>query len=374
MKITHIDVWTVVVPVFPEAVHSEEYGGYPEWAKVPKQIIQVHTDEGISGIGETGRGQSATAVIQAAEQLKGRDVMQMCLQNVFRTEPLKPTPEAPNEWEMNLGPYPAGYEAFEMAIFDLIGKRMGVPAHALLGGACREKVRADFWIGHQTPAHTARSTKIAIGRGFTGLKTKCTIQEPMVDRLRAIWEMGGSDFKVTVDPNERFYTVEQTLELASQLKAFDNVEVFEDPIPKKGLRDDVLAQYRYLKDKLPFPLALHLGDAASVLKAIRADAVDYLNLGGSMVNFVKCAAIAHAAGIPVWHGSGNDLGIMEVSYLHAASVAPNCVLASDFVGSWTRVDDLIVEGLTFEGGFTPVPQSPGLGCELDLDALEKYRV
>jgi glucarate dehydratase len=374
MKITQIDVGTVVVPVFAEAVHSEEYGGYPDWARVPKQIIQVHTDEGITGIGETGRGQSTEAVIQAAAQLKGRDVLKMCLQNVFRTEPLKPTPEAPGEWDMATGPYPAGYEAFEMAIFDLIGKKLEVPAHVLLGGACRDKVKADFWIGHQTPEHTGRSTKIAIERGFTGLKTKCKIEEPMVERLQAVWEVGGSNFKVTVDPNERFHTVEQTLELAAQLEEFDNVEVFEDPIPKKGLRDDVLAQYRYMRGKLTFPLALHLGGGEAVIKAIRADAVDYLNLGGSMVDFAKSAAIANAAGIPVWHGSGNDLGIMERSYLHAASVAPNCVLASDFVGSWTRVDDLITEGFTFENGYTPVPQSPGLGCELDLDALEKYRV
>ncbi len=374
MKITQIDVWTVVVPVFPEAVHSEEYGGYPDWARVPKQIIRMHTDEGITGIGETGRGQSTQVVAQAAEQLKGRDVMQMCLQNVFRSEPLKPNPESPEDWEIDPGPYPTGYEAFEMAVFDLIGKRLDVPVHALLGGACRDKVRADFWIGHQTPEHTGRSTKIAIERGFTGLKTKCRIQEPMAERIRAVWEVGGSDFKMTVDPNERFYTVEQTLELADQIKELENVEVFEDPIPKKGLRDDVLAQYRYMRGELPFPLALHLGGASDVIKAIRADAVDYLNLGGSMVNFVKAAAIAQAAGIPVWHGSGNDLGIMERSYLHAAAVAPNCVLASDFVGSWTRVDDLITEGFTFEKGYTPVPQSPGLGCELDLDALEKYRV
>jgi muconate cycloisomerase len=360
--------------VFPEAVHSEEYGGYPDWARVPKQILRVHTDEGITGIGETGRGQSTDAVRQSAERLLGRDVMTMRLQNVFRAEPLKPTPAAPHEWEMDVRPYPAGYEAFEMAIFDILGKRLGVPVHALLGGACRDKVRADFWIGHQTPEHTARSAKIALERGFSGLKTKCRIEEPMVERLRAMWDVAGSDFKVTVDPNERFHTVEQTLALAEQVKALNNVEVFEDPIPKKGLRDDVLAQYRYLREKLPFPVALHLGDAKSVLKAVRADAADYLNLGGTMVDFLKCAAIAQAANIPVWHGSGNDLGIMEMSYLHAASVAPNCVLASDFVGSWTRVDDLLVEGLTFENGFTPVPQSPGLGCELDMDALEKYRV
>ena len=102
----------------------------------------------------------------------------------------------------------------------------------------------------------------------------------MAERIRAVWEVGGSAFKMTVDPNERFYTVEQTLELAEQIKELENVEVFEDPIPKKGLRDDVLAQYRYMRGELPFPLALHLGGASDVIKAIRADAVDYLNLGG----------------------------------------------------------------------------------------------
>ena len=134
MIITQVDIWTVVVPVFPETVHSEEYGGYPDWARVPKQIIRLLTDEGFTGIGETGRGQSKEAVVQAAEQLKNRDVMKMCLQNVFRQEPLKPTPEAPSQWEIDLGPYPAGYEAFETAIFDLIGKRLGVPIHQVTRG------------------------------------------------------------------------------------------------------------------------------------------------------------------------------------------------------------------------------------------------
>jgi muconate cycloisomerase len=99
-----------------------------------------------------------------------------------------------------------------------------------------------------------------------------------------------------------------------------------------------------------------------------------LNLGGGMVQFVRNAAIAHAAGIPCWHGSGVDLGIMELSYLHAAAAARNCVLGSDFVGSWTREDDLILEGLHFEDGYAIVPQKPGLGCELDLEAIERYRI
>jgi L-alanine-DL-glutamate epimerase-like enolase superfamily enzyme len=93
-----------------------------------------------------------------------------------------------------------------------------------------------------------------------------------------------------------------------------------------------------------------------------------------MVHFARNAAIAHAAGIPCWHGSANDCGIQELANLHAAASARNCVLASDFVGSWTREDDLIVEGLEIIDGYVTVPDKPGLGCELDLDAIEKYRV
>jgi muconate cycloisomerase len=84
------------------------------------------------------------------------------------------------------------------------------------------------------------------------------------------------------------------------------------------------------------------------------------------------ASTAAAAGMRCWHGSGNDLGIMETSHMHAVAAAPNCTMASDFVGSWTRADDLITEPLSFADGFTPTPMAPGLGCELDSAAIERY--
>ena len=63
---------------------------------------------------------------------------------------------------------------------------------------------------------------------------------------------------------------------------------------------------------------------------------------------------------------------MEASFVHAASVAPNCTMASDFVGSWVREDDLIVEPMVFEEGSVPVSMAPGLGCELDMAAVERF--
>jgi len=383
MKITKIDVWQVVVPSKPGTTYSQEIAQQlgADFTAVPKNIIRIHTDDGFTGIGETERGVSHDEVVRISKQLVGRDVMKMSLQHIFRTKPLGLPATWKSQPEMDLGPYPVAYEAFEMAVFDLVGKRLGVPVHMLLGGACRDKVKVHYWISMMNAKDSARSTRIALDRGFKGLKIKCKIEEPLVERMRAIWEVGGADFKVNLDPNERFHTVDQTLALAEQLKELGNVEMFEDPIPLRymqsgsgPIKDYLLPQYRYLRERMPFPLALSTMNLSETIRAVSAGASDYLNLGGSMVDFVKCAAIAQAASIPVWHGSGVDLGITEMSMIHATSAVPNCVLANDLVGSWVRVDDLIVEGLTFENGQTSVPQSPGLGCELDMDAVEKYRV
>lgn len=113
-------------------------------------------------------------------------------------------------------------------------------------------------------------------------------------------------------------------------------------------------------------------DGKSIIRAIKAGVVDCLNSGGSLVGFMLNASVAAAAGLRCWHGSGNDLGIVDTSYVHAASVAPNCTMASDLVGSWTREDDLIVEPIEFVDGSVPTPMRPGLGCELDEKALPRY--
>ena len=370
MKITDVDVWTVVVPTIPGRVHSLSFGK-AGWDEVPKHIIRVNTDEGLYGLGETRRGCPLEEVQEGGRRLGGKDPLQLSLQNVFaEIAPHRPKTQGTRSWE-GLGGWPGGpaYEAFEMAVYDLMGKARGVPVHALLGGAYRDRVPSDYWIGHQTPEESAANARIGFERGFHGVKMKCTSDEPMVDRIRSILEATDVSFKCTVDPNQRFYRPSEAIALAREFEKLGNVGVLEDPMAKWNLD-----WYRELRAATSIPVALHLAGPHDIINAIKAEAVDYMNLGGSMYWFVVNAAIADAAGIPIWHGSGNDLGIMEMSYLHAASVPRNCVLPSDFVGSWTREDDLIVEGLAFEDGDAVVPDGPGLGCELDMDAVEKYRI
>ena len=228
MKITTVDIWTVVVPTIPGRVHSPEWVAETGWDQVPKHIVRLNTDTELVGLGETGRGMPIEQVREGAGRLLGKDPERLTLQDIF-ADRHDGTEELPT-----VGAGPA-YDAFEMAIFDLVGKARQVPVHALLGGAVRDRVRADYWMGHLTPEDGKRAVERALAHGFKGVKIKCKIEEPMVERLEAMREVGGVDFKVTVDPNERFHTAEQTIELAQQLEAVGNVEVFEDPDPKVGL-------------------------------------------------------------------------------------------------------------------------------------------
>ena len=360
MKILSVDVWTVVVPTIPGRVHSPEYVAETGWDQMPKHILRLNTDTELCGIGETGRGLPIDDVSAGARLLLGRDPESLMLQDV-----LAEADSSGDEWPyLRRGP---GYFAYEIAVFDLVGKARQVPVHALLGGAVRERVRADYWIGHQTPEDGKRSVARALEGGFKGVKIKCKLEEPMVERLQAMLDVAGPEFKVTVDPNERFYTAPQAIALAHELQALGNVEVFEDPIPKSDL--DGFIQ---VHEEIDLPLAMHLGNGPSIIRAVKADAVDCLNLGGSMIGFIGNAGVAAAASLPCWHGSGNDLGIIDTSYVHAAAAAASCTMASDFVGSWTREDDLIVEPIQFIDGYVPTPMAPGLGCELDLETLARY--
>lgn len=386
MRLTSIDIFKVVVPAITGRVHSASFGP-PGWDKIPKLIIRLNTDEHICGVGEAIRGTTVEAIQESFSKLKGRDPLRLSLQNVFVDTALErgPIPGVGNavmaedgshpllgtrEWE-GLGGWgmPTGYEAVEMAIFDIVGKARDVPLHVLLGGAYRDRVPTDYWIGHQTPEDSAKNARLGFERGFHGVKMKCTSDEPIIERVRAIRDATSPAFKCTIDPNQRFYRPAEAISLAKLFEEIGNVSVLEDPMAKWNLD-----WYRQLRASTTIPIALHLANPHDIINAIKAEAIDTFNLGGSMWNFVKNAAIADAAGIPCWHGSGNDLGVMEMSYLHAASVPRNCVMPSDFVGSWTRTDDLVVEGIKFEGGDAIVPDRPGLGCELDEDAIERYRV
>ncbi len=367
MKITRVETFTVVVPLHEGSWHSPEYepdvyraGGATirqHWPEFPIVLLRLHTDEGLVGLGEVPKGIPADRVTGAASYFEGRDLWSFNLQEL----PFSPT------WSSDT----SVYQGYEMALYDLAGKALGIPVYRLFGGKFRDAVAVSRCSGRMTPGDAAKTAKEAVAQGYSVLKMKATADDPLVERLGAIQDAVDDQLHVVIDPNQRFYQPYRLFEIMDRLRdaGIRNVQCIESPYDHSNLDWYVLA-----RQKLHTPVALHLNTPHEVRDAIKREACDWLNIGGTMVNTYKLGAMAEASGIPTWHGSGVGLGISEAAYTHVSSACRSMVLTSDICGETLREDDLIREPLTIEHGHVRVPEGPGLGIELDEDALDRYRV
>jgi L-alanine-DL-glutamate epimerase-like enolase superfamily enzyme len=353
LRATRIEYFLVHQHMQPGTVNGPEPEYQePRWDEVPKYLIRLHTDGGITGIGETPRGLAEDALLAGARALLGQDLLSLDLTRL---------------------PVPRGgaYKGLEIAVFDVVGKATGKRVVDLLGGAVRERVEVDWWSGRRSPADLARWAQEGRRRGFRGMKIKCKLEDPMVERMLAVKE-AVPDMPVTIDPNTRFYRREAAADLARRLGPIGNVAVFEDPIPK-----DDFNEYARLREEMRgtgIPLALHLGHLGDLRRAI-GGCIDVLNASPpSMVEFVEMARVAGEAGIPCWHGSGNDCGPMDLAALHACAAAPACTLPSDLMGNILHVEHFLTEPIQFDGGWAILPSGPGLGRELDMAAVERQLI
>jgi muconate cycloisomerase len=351
LQITKIELFKVVVPMQDDIISSPELGpdALTEFPSLPKFILKVHTDSGIVGMGETSRDLQDADVRRNAEFLKGKNIFDL---NLTR-----------------LGlPGGAGYQGFEMACYDAVGKALGWPVYKLLGGMAQPKVLVNYWCGRKNPTDARRVAERALKGKFRGIKIKGRPGDPVVKTVEAIASVSPA-LKITVDFNAHHKDATEFLPIGKGLDAVGNMLVMEDPITKTDY-----AGYRELRKQLKTPLALHLGDPRAMIRAIRENACTIFNTGPapSMASFVSNAYLAAAAGFPVWHGSGHELGVMDAAMLHSCLAAANCTLPSDIL-SYQRVHDLLVKPIDIRESYAYPTTKPGLGVELNEDAVRRYR-
>src|SRR5438132_6488371 len=115
-----------------------------------------------------------------------------------------------------------------------------------------------------------------------------------------------------------------------------NVVCVDDPFPKGDFQP-----YRTLRRHGLFPVALHLGYDAMLIEAIRQHACDFVNISATPWDAKRAGEICWAAGVPTWHGSGVDLGIIEALFLHVAAATKSMTRPSDIFGRTIREHNLI---------------------------------
>lgn len=335
MKIINVEQFVTAVPHIP-AIQKTRPTDYRDR---PIAFIKVYTDEGIYGLGEGGRGQRFD---DAMEGWIGQDPMAL-------------------EWTTLGG-------AFGMAVYDIAGKALGLPAHKLMGTKHWDRVPVGWWSSPMEPAAFAEQAEIGAKMGFTTHKLKARPWN-IVETVKLITKAAGPDYGIIIDPNMTFGTLHETVRIARELEGY-NIQAYEDPFPYlPGWHT-----YRDLRSKIVAPVAPHLYDPKQIMGAIRAEAADAFNTGGTVEETIINAGIAEAAGMPVWlQVVGLGLGVSGAYATHLHSVVRNATIPSDSL-HYTRENDLTFGKFAPKDGFVEVPDEPGLGVELDMDAVEKYRV
>jgi muconate cycloisomerase len=366
LKITRVELFSVNVPFKPDVISSPELAkdDLERWGadalenvdKIPKIIVKLHTDSGLYGIGESGRGAKLEDARRNVTALLGKNVLDLNIPRIG----------LPGEQSSR---------AFEIACYDVVGKAIGWPVYQLLGGLVQDKVAVAYWCGRKNPTDIVRVAERATKGGFNVLKMKCHgHNDPIVATVQAVAK-AAPGLRVNVDFNSEYATADEFLELGRALAAIGNMHTFEDPIPTADI-----AGFAKIRSTIPTPLTLTAHSPGLIYDAARNGACTYINTGPtpykgstpSTVGFQRNAAAAAAAGIPVWHGSGLELGILDAHMVHTCASVENCTLPSD-IQSFLREHTLLTTPIRVEGGFAVIPTGPGLGVALDEDAVRRYR-
>lgn len=359
----------VVVPAKPGTINSEginqplhklAVSGKPGWSKqfdeIPKLIVQMEMSDGTIGLGEFYRAHNWHVVEELAQILLGTSLHDYPLQKL------------PLTWCRE-------YDGFECAIWDAFAKSKGIRMVDLLGGAVRDKVKVGAWSGHRHLEEIGELCSKYSALGFDNIKFKCDLEDDVVGWCQEIAKHA-PDMKVIFDPNERWESSGEARRRITALSEVGNVLCLEDPIPRWMLQD--MADLRQFS---PIPIVLHVSlpyvihgqRVHDAINAIAHRAVDGFNFNCGLAHFRQLDGIASAANLNCWHGSELDLGILESMYVHQCSAASSANWPSDIFGRLIREHDLLKTPLDIKAPYATLPEGPGLGVELDDDAIQHYK-
>jgi len=266
--------------------------------------------------------------------------------------------------------------AIEMACVDLAARIAGMPVHAYLGGAVKERLLFNAWIGILTPEQAGKETLEWKQKGFRSAKIKVGGNiEADRDRVKAVREAVGPDFQLRIDANAG-YDADTSIKLAKMVAPF-KLQLFEQPVPDH----DIAGMARVRKEAnavgLPIMADESVLDHASLIRIIKADAADIVKVKimkqGGCLNTRRMIATAEAAGIRCVVGHGFGLGIYTMAEIMLAATSANVIDGLECVGPLKTADDIVIRKLDLTSGSLALPGGPGLGVTLDDAKIEKYR-
>jgi glucarate dehydratase len=277
------------------------------------------------------------------------------------------------------------FSPFEVACLDIQGQAANRSVADLLGGAVRDQVPFSAYLFYKWAQHpgtdepdswgaaldpdgiVAQAKRMVDTYGFTAIKLKGGVFPPEeeIAAVRALRD-AFPDHPLRLDPNAA-WTVDTSRQVARELDGV--LEYLEDPTP--GI--DGMAE---VATNAPMPLATNMCVVAfsHLPPAIRENAVQVIlsdhHYWGGLHRSKVLAEICETFGMGLSMHSNSHLGISLAAMVHLAAVTPNLTYACDTHWPWKTEDVVQGDPFTFRGGGLSVPDGPGLGVALDHDALE----
>ena len=365
-----------------------------------RTIVELVSDNGISGISEIPGSQAVTdALIEAREVVVGHDPFALnhllhLLEQRFGSHGADDRGQAP--WDQRRLVHI--FSAVEVACLDLLGKDMGCRVVDLLGGPARERVpfsaylffkhegaggplefdpdaNADGWAkARQVSALdpegiVAQASAMCDEFGFQSIKLKGGTLDPAIEvgSILALREAFGPDTPLRLDPNA-VWAVDTAISWGKKMEGV--LEYYEDPV--RG--QEAMAEVR---QALSIPLATNMCTTSfeDLPASIRLGSEDIIladhHYWGGLRASVELGRICRTFGRGLSMHSNSHLGISLAAMAHLGAAVPNLTYALDTRYPW-QSDEVVVGGqLPIEEGYYEITNAPGLGVELDREALAK---
>ena len=360
MKITDVKTQLMRIP-FTEYLRAA-YGGRSHASYL---LVTIETDEGTVGYGEHDGLFYETADAFIHSELKPLLVGEDPLQIEFLTHKL----EHFLIWN-SFAAYPIA--AIDMALYDIKGKKLGVPVYELLGGMYREKMEVTGLIHmHSVEENVASAVRLK-EKGYKVLKIKVGLDlKKDMERLAAIRSAVGPDMPFRIDPNMA-WSPRTAVRWIRRMEQF-NLQWVEQPVPSWDLKG-MLEVARAVDTPLSADEGcMSVRDALELAESGAVEAFNvYLTECGGITRAREIAAIANTAGIACVVGTWGEGGVGQAAVLHLVASSRNFEHASDSAYGLV-MDDYITRLFEFDDqACLAVSHGPGLGVELDLRKIEKY--
>jgi L-alanine-DL-glutamate epimerase-like enolase superfamily enzyme len=358
MTILHTDIYKLSIPMKPFTIAT----GTMHFAQ--NIFIRIHTDAGFYGAGECSAfpmiaGETQATCFEMAKDFaacwKGKEALDLKtrMEDLDRFTAFNATIKS----------------AFDMALHDLAAKAAGMPLYRYLGGK-NKALETDLTIGIDTPEKMAQTAVRFKADGVRIIKIKLGKDGPGdVQRVRQIRAAVGPDIVLRIDANQG-WDFDTALDALQQMQPFQ-IQFCEQPM--RRWQDDRLPELR-ARVTIPLMADESVFDHHDARRLIAAGACDYVNIkfakSGGILEAARIDAVCEQEGIPCMMGGMLESRVALTAFAHFALAHDNIIFYDMDTCMLGHTVDPVVGGVQYRGYFLKIPDSPGIGADVDETFLQ----